>query len=55
MWLMDTQAGKGYSGQMKKILPDFTSTEILASAVRTIQTEKAGLEALAAALDNGLG
>jgi arabinose-5-phosphate isomerase len=55
MWLMDTQAGKGYSGQMKKILPDFTSTEILASAVRTIQTEKAGLEALAGALDNGLG
>lgn len=39
---------------MKKILPDFTTDEILRSAGRTIQTEKCGLEALAAALENGM-
>lgn len=54
MCLMDTGAATGYSGLMKKILPNHPSIEILRSARRTIQTEKAGLEALATALENGL-
>jgi arabinose-5-phosphate isomerase len=51
---MDTDVATGYSGVMKKILPNYPDIEILRSAGRTIQTEKAGLEALAAALENGL-
>ncbi|MCY0148275.1 KpsF/GutQ family sugar-phosphate isomerase [Hoeflea sp. G2-23] len=39
---------------MKKILPDYPIEDILRSAGRTIQTEKCGLDALAAALENGL-
>lgn len=54
MWLMDTGVGTGYSGLMKKILPDYPRSEMLSSAGRTIQTEKAGLDALSAALENGL-
>jgi len=51
---MDTGAPKRYCGLMKKILPDYPRAEMLSSAGRTIQTEKAGLDALAAALENGL-
>lgn len=51
---MDTSAATRYSGLMKKILPNYPSIEILRSAGRTIRTEKNGLDALAAALENGL-
>ena len=39
---------------MKQILPDFPANEIVVSARRTITTEKSGLDALDAALSNGL-
>ena len=51
---MDIKVTRGYAGIMKKILPDYPDAEIIRSAGRTIQTEKNGLEALAAALENGL-
>ncbi len=51
---MDSGAATRYCDLMKKILPDFPAAEILRSAGRTIQTERSGLDALAAALENGL-
>lgn len=51
---MDTDAAKRYCGLMKKILPNYPRAEMLSSAGRTIQTEKAGLDALSSALENGL-
>lgn len=51
---MDTGAATRYSGAMKKILPDYPANDILLSARRTILTERSGLDALAAALENGL-
>ena len=51
---MDTGAATLYCRLMKKILPDYPRSEMLSSAGRTIQTEKAGLDALSAALENGL-
>lgn len=51
---MDRVGAKRYGQRMKKILPDYPAAEILRSAGRTIKTERAGLDALAAALENGL-
>jgi arabinose-5-phosphate isomerase len=51
---MDSAVPKRYCDGMKKILPNFPAEEILRSAGRTIQTERTGLDALAAALENGL-
>jgi arabinose-5-phosphate isomerase len=50
---MDSAVPKRYCDVMKKILPDFPAEEILRSAGRTIQTERTGLDALAAALETG--
>lgn len=54
MCLMDTATAKRYSGLMKKILANYPTQDILLSAGRTIRIEKSGLDALAAALENGL-
>jgi arabinose-5-phosphate isomerase len=54
MSAMDSAPATRYCDVMKKILPDFPAEEILRSAGRTIETERAGLDALAAALGNGL-
>lgn len=52
--MMDSARAKRYCDDMKKILSNFPAEEILGSAGRTIQTERTGLDALAAALENGL-
>ncbi|AKH99099.1 KpsF/GutQ family protein [Hoeflea sp. IMCC20628] len=51
---MDTATATRYSRNMKKIMANYPTQEILLSAGRTIQTEKSGLDALAVALENGL-